>query len=77
MKLKTNSTRPFSDKTGIATVGFCLWCNKNFYNQLEISAHNGDGAEACPILEELLSQKDAKSRVMERKRRTARINEKS
>jgi hypothetical protein len=59
MKRKTKSTRSMSDKAGRATVGFCLWCHKNFYTSEEISMHNGDGAEGCAAFREFLSEQRA------------------
>jgi hypothetical protein len=56
MKLTNKSTHAFTDKAGRAPVGFCLWCNKNFYTSGEISVHDGDGAEACPVFKEFLSE---------------------
>jgi hypothetical protein len=38
----------FTDKDGKATVGFCLWCNRDFYTAEEFWEHNGNGANACP-----------------------------
>jgi hypothetical protein len=58
-------------------VGFCLWCNKNFYTSHEVSVHNGDGAEACRIFKEFLSKQLIAPRPTKRQARKARINEKS
>src|SRR3984957_12506675 len=41
----------FQDKDGCPTVGFCLWCNQNFYSMEEIKAHNADDMKACPIFQ--------------------------
>jgi hypothetical protein len=38
----------FTDKDGKATVGFCLWCNRDFYTAEEFWEHNGNGANGCP-----------------------------
>ena len=29
-------------------VGFCLWCDKDFYSMEEVEAHNADNMKACP-----------------------------
>jgi hypothetical protein len=39
----------FRDEDGNPTVGFCLWCNKDFYSIDEVYAHNADGMAACAI----------------------------
>jgi hypothetical protein len=36
------------DKNGMATVGFCLWCNRDFYSMEEVWKHNDNDMEACP-----------------------------
>jgi len=41
------------DKDGNRIVGFCLWCDKDFYSMEEVEAHNADGMKACPVHEEL------------------------
>jgi hypothetical protein len=38
----------FTDKEGKPTVGFCLWCNRDFYTDDEVIEHNGNGVNACP-----------------------------
>jgi hypothetical protein len=38
------------DKT---TVGFCLWCDKNFYSIVEMDAHNANDSAACAVFQEL------------------------
>jgi hypothetical protein len=38
----------FTDKDGKATLGFCLWCNRDFYTADEFWEHNGNGVNACP-----------------------------
>jgi hypothetical protein len=75
MKRKTNSTRSFTDKAGRATVDFCLWCHKNFYTSDEISVHNGDGAEGCPVFRKFLSEQGAAHRPKNRKEKK-KVNEK-
>jgi hypothetical protein len=77
MKPKSNATHSFDDKAGRATVGFCLWCNQNFYTSDELSVHNGDGAEACPVFKEFLSEQGVAPRPTQRKARKARVNEKT
>lgn len=43
----------FTDKDGNHIVGFCLWCNKDFYTADEIKAHNADDMAECPVFQEL------------------------
>jgi hypothetical protein len=42
----------FRDDDGNPIVGFCLWCNKDFYSMEEAKAHNADDSKACPMLQE-------------------------
>ena len=37
----------FRDRDGNATVGFCLWCNKDFYSMEEVWVHNDNDMEGC------------------------------
>ena len=39
----------FKDKEGARIVGFCLWCNKDFYSIEEMEAHNADDSKECPV----------------------------
>ena len=43
----------FKDQDGNPIVGFCLWCDKNFYTTDEVEAHNADGMPNCPAFQEL------------------------
>lgn len=43
----------FMDKDGNLTVGFCLWCNKDFYTGDEVEAHNANDMADCPVYQEL------------------------
>jgi hypothetical protein len=49
------------DKDGNATVGFCLWCGKDFYAMAEVWEHNGSGAYACPEFQKYLSEERART----------------
>ncbi len=44
------------DKDGNPIVGFCLWCDKDFYSMDEVETHNADNMKACPVHEELTSR---------------------
>jgi hypothetical protein len=46
-------TATFKDRDGKPIVGFCLWCNQNFYSMDEVKAHNADDMKACPVFQEL------------------------
>ena len=41
----------FTDSDGNPIVGFCLWCNKDFYSFEESAAHEADGSAACPVFQ--------------------------
>jgi|ERR1035437_1312037 hypothetical protein len=43
----------FTDEKGNRTVGFCLWCNCDFYSAEEVKAHNSNGMAACQVFQEL------------------------
>ena len=43
----------FTDEEGNHIVGFCLWCNKDFYDRDEVEAHNADDMANCPAFQEL------------------------
>lgn len=43
----------FRDEDGNPTVGFCLWCNRDFYTMDEVEAHNADDMANCPAFQEL------------------------
>ena len=46
----------FMDAEGNKTVGFCLWCNRDFYSMDEVQTHNADDMAACPSFQELKGQ---------------------
>ena len=46
----------FRDAEGNHIVGFCLWCNKNFYTEEEDEAHTADEMANCPVFQELKDQ---------------------
>jgi hypothetical protein len=43
----------FKDEDGNPTVGFCLWCSKDFYSMDEVEAHNADNMAACEVSQAL------------------------
>lgn len=43
----------FRDEHGNRTVGFCLWCNRDFYTREEVEEHNANEMEHCPAFQEL------------------------
>ena len=47
------SSPMFQDEAGNHIVGFCLWCNKNFYGMEEHEAHTADGMANCLAFQEL------------------------
>ncbi len=53
---RTSESEPssmFTDEDGNRTVGFCLWCNKDFYSMEEVEAHNADDMANCWAFQEL------------------------
>jgi hypothetical protein len=42
----------FKDTHGNPIVGFCLWCDQNFYSIEEVETHNKNGMAACPEFQE-------------------------
>ena len=45
------------DRDGNPIVGFCLWCDKDFYSMEEVDAHNADNMKACPVHELSITHK--------------------
>jgi hypothetical protein len=43
----------FTDDEGNPIVGFCLWCDKDFYSVEEAEAHNANDSAACPVFQEM------------------------
>ena len=43
----------FQDEDSNRIVGFCLWCNKDFYTVEESEAHETDEMAACEVFQEL------------------------
>lgn len=41
----------FIDEHGNRTVGFCLWCGRDFYTREEVEEHNANGMERCPVFQ--------------------------
>lgn len=46
----------FEDEEGNPIVGFCLWCNKDFYSMGEVEEHNANDMTNCPAFQELKDQ---------------------
>ena len=42
----------FHDKEANRIIGFCLWCNKDFYSIEDLQDHNADDSKACPIYQQ-------------------------
>ena len=42
----------FIARDGNPIVGFCVWCNKDFYSMSEVDAHNADEMKACPVYQQ-------------------------
>jgi hypothetical protein len=43
----------FTDSDGNPIVGFCLWCDKDFYSFEEAEAHNANDSAACPVFQQM------------------------
>ena len=48
----TSGSGMFLDKEGKPIIGFCLWCDKDFYSMDEVKDHNGDNLRTCPTYQE-------------------------
>ncbi len=46
----------FKDNDGNRIVGFCLWCNMDFYTHQEVKAHNSNDLATCTVFQELKDQ---------------------
>jgi hypothetical protein len=51
----------FRDKDGNATVGFCLWCDKDFYSMEEVWEHSDNNMAACPEFRRFLAAERARN----------------
>jgi hypothetical protein len=47
-----NSTK-FVDRDGKPILGFCLWCDIDFYSMSEVESHSEDDLKACPVFQKL------------------------
>jgi hypothetical protein len=43
----------FTDKDGNHIVGFCLWCDKDFYSMADVEDHNANDMANCLVSQEL------------------------
>ena len=43
----------FNDQSGQPIVGFCLWCDKDFYSMDEVESHNANDSVACAVFQQL------------------------
>lgn len=55
--IDTEGSSMFQDEAGNHIVGFCLWCDKNFYSMEEHEAHTADAMAACPAFQELKNER--------------------
>jgi hypothetical protein len=50
------ATNGWQDKDGNPIVGFCLWCDVDFYTMEQASAHNADHSAACPAFQKFIKE---------------------
>jgi hypothetical protein len=43
----------FKEKDGKPIIGFCLWCNRDFYTMEEYEEHTANNLAACAVFQEL------------------------
>jgi len=43
----------FKDAEGNPTIGFCIWCGKDYYTMDDVGVHNADEMANCPMFQEL------------------------
>jgi len=55
-KGESEESSMFRDAEGNHIVGFCLWCNKNFYSMEESEKHTANEMANCPAFQELKDQ---------------------
>jgi hypothetical protein len=48
-----SGTTMLTDDDGNPIVGFCLWCDMDFYSIEEAEAHNANDSAACPVFQQL------------------------
>jgi hypothetical protein len=42
----------FKDQYGHPIVGFCLWCDEEFYSIQEVEDHSADDSKACAVFQQ-------------------------
>jgi hypothetical protein len=48
----------WQDKDGNPIVGFCLWCNLDFYTMAEAQSHEANNSAACPEFQKFINKQD-------------------
>ena len=49
----SEQSRMFTDREGNRTVGFCLWCGRDFYFMEEVNKHNANDMAECAEFQRL------------------------
>ena len=57
MAVREAAPEPWTDKDGKPIVGFCIWCNIDFYTMDEVWAHNADNSAACPEFQKFIKER--------------------
>lgn len=58
------ATNEWRDKDGNPIVGFCLWCNLDFYTMEEAQSHEANNSAACPAFQEFINEQSRSSALL-------------
>ena len=56
---------PWQDKDGKPIVGFCLWCNRDFYTMEEVWEHNAADSASCEPYQQFIATQSASASMPE------------
>jgi len=52
-----------TNENGEPSMGFCLWCDRDFYNLDEVWIHNGKGADACQVFRQFMEEESSRNQA--------------
>jgi hypothetical protein len=53
LRLTVEAESLFRDRNGTPIVGFCIWCDKNFYSIEEAETHHAGDGRTCPAFQRM------------------------
>jgi hypothetical protein len=49
-----------TNENGESSIGFCLWCGRDFYSLDEVWIHNGESADACQVFRQFREEESTR-----------------